>query len=185
VSRTGEILARLTIHAPTFGAVGRDTSGQTLRVEDVAAACAGLTYPQHALLRLKYCQEAQWLHPLHGVVITEIMRHPLTASLSVPEAGWSGMAEMAVQQAVVPEACARCAGRGHQRNRQGVERMCLSCGGTGRQAVSSRQRAARAGIPWTTWRRGYEELQRAMEQRLHDWEMAGLQQVRRRLQSGI
>ena len=94
------------------------------------------------------------------------------------------MIAAAIEEVVNPGVCTSCNGQGHalKRTEEGVVQLgCEACGGSGRMAVSGRERARRCGMLWETFRSPWADRYDAIMRLVDGLIVDSLYQIKRAL----
>lgn len=133
------------------GAVGRaEIAGYLAGLSDEAMALAQAKYMADEMARLKLVRfSVDWLR---GVVAGGDVGH-----------GGLVLCTLSVREVVAPNRCGKCRGCGFR-----GAKVCVSCNGSGFKLLSQNGVATAMGVPWTSYRRNWQDLFGRSVARLHD-----------------
>lgn len=147
-----ELLSKLAPHAKFPN--GEPPGGiPKITMEDVAGACAGMSRHAYLYALAKFCLDESVLPELRRANRQMVAHKAGMESWRCEPSMVLGVADLALDEALVPRGCKRCGGAGLQHN----QRPCPSCGGKGRLGIGGGNGASALGISrqsWSqTWRR--------------------------------
>ena len=184
----GELLAKVTARAvPLEHAIsgfGRFTS------EDILHSLGLIPHSGAVLLlRVKYCQQTEFLQDLDIYFWTTIgdlafqERWPYPIKFKGKEF-YRNMGRIALSELIAPHICLECGGTAIEITSEGRLQDCIPCRGTGRSKHSDRSRARLIGMPWQTWSQGgWSDRYRQVQGIADTWESMGLGGMVKRLKT--
>ena len=183
----GELLARVTARAApleqAISGFGRYTP------EDILHSLGLIPHSGAVLLlRVKYCAQTEFLQDLDIHFWTTIGDLSLQERWPYPikfkgQSFYRNMGRMALSECISAKTCMDCGGTGKDLTTQGKVIDCEDCHGTGRRNASDRSRARYIGMPWETWRQGWNDRYRQIQDIADTWESMGLGGMVKRLKT--
>ena len=183
----GELLAKITTRSVPLEHVSSGFGRFTQ--EDILHSLGLIPHSGSVLLlRVKYCGQIEFLRDLDIHFWTTIGDLALSEHWPYPirfkgKEFYRNMGRMALSENISAKTCLDCAGTGKDLTLQGKVIDCLDCGGTGRKNASDRSRSRHLGMPWETWRQGWNDRYRQIQGVADTWESMGLGGMVKRLKT--
>jgi hypothetical protein len=183
----GELLAKVTAKAVPFeqaiSGFGRFTS------EDILHSLGLIPHSGAVLLlRVKYCGQKEFVQELDIHFWTTIGDLALQERWPYPirfkgKEFYRNMGRIALSELIEPRVCLECGGTAIQITPEGRLIDCVPCRGTGRSNHSDRSRSRLIGMPWETWRQGWNDRYKQVQGIADTWESMGLGGMVKRLKT--
>lgn len=180
----GELLAHVTAKAaPLERSI---SSFDRLSPEDILHSLGLIQHPGAVLLlRVKFCQQTEYLQDLDirfWMAIGDLAQRekwPYPIKLKGRQF-YRNCGRMALSEHISPHICLACAGNsGMILNNKWIS--CPECSGTGRKRPSESRRARFVGMPFETWRRGWNDRYKRILEIADIWEGIGIGAMKKRL----
>ena len=183
----GELLARVTARAApleqSISGFGRFTTDDILHSLGLIPHSGAVL-----LLRVKYCQQTEFLQDLDIHFWTTIGDLALSERWPYPikfkgQEFYRSLGRLALVETISHHVCMLCGGTTKNLTDEGKVIDCPECHGTGRKKPSERFRARLIGMPYETWRYGWTDRYKQVQGIADLWEEIGVGGMVKRLKT--